>query len=220
MGGTPSTSQHSAIPGGYPEVADVTSTPIDIHPSVCLDVETQRHINLSLMEVALMTAPTFTIDHAYHLDDEYHQLNGFAYPKMVPEVKERWIAQLRSDQYTQVHGNLKKMLDFSGEYFSEPTPDAACGFCCLGVLCEIAVTDTIIEAGQQSSGVTWDWEEAQDENNIRYYDYWLYGGNEDMPPNDVYAWAGVHPEIGGYLASQNDQGSSFAEIADWIEKYL
>jgi hypothetical protein len=165
----------------------------------------------------------FTIDHTVALDDtDYHESQN--YPKMNAAVKEKWLEQLRSDTIVQATGNLKKVLeenDYESWDWTEPAPeDVKCGYCCLGVLCEIAIGDAIIEAavqGHDQDPYSWRTESSE---GTTYYDFWRYGGNEDMPPNQVYDWAGVHSEIGGYLASANDQGSSFAEIADWIEKYL
>lgn len=50
-------------------------------------------------------------------------------PKMVPEIKERWVAALRSGDYRQTKGALRD----------------SDGFCCLGVLCEITKEETGLE---------------------------------------------------------------------------
>lgn len=47
---------------------------------------------------------------------------------MKTEIKERWIQKLESGQYDQTEGELRNGL----------------GFCCLGILCEVAVEDGII----------------------------------------------------------------------------
>jgi len=44
---------------------------------------------------------------------------------MIPEIKEKWINALRSGEYEQIRGALRREE----------------GFCCLGVLCDIINTD-------------------------------------------------------------------------------
>jgi hypothetical protein len=50
-----------------------------------------------------------------------------------PDIKRRWIEALRSGEYRQTQ-----------EVLVEPDPILGDAFCCLGVLCEIAVKDGVI----------------------------------------------------------------------------
>jgi hypothetical protein len=89
-------------------------------------------------------------------------------------------------------------------------------FCCLGVLCEIAVADGVIAPAEY----------------VREEDVYRYGTRRNTLPEEVRLWAGMHTEFGnltgGYagvdhdnsLAGRNDNGDSFAEIADIIEEYV
>lgn len=58
---------------------------------------------------------------------------------MNPEIKDRWLQKLESGEYEQTTGELRNDE----------------GFCCLGVLCEVAVEDGIIcrgDSGYLSTG--------------------------------------------------------------------
>jgi hypothetical protein len=113
---------------------------------------------------------------------------------MNPEVKAAWVAALRSGEYRQGQGGLR----------------AGDEFCCLGVLCDLKGDDWI--AGH---------------NNDEVYGYSLRGVF-DMPPASVYSWAGCNlaaakVTIDGVtkpVADHNDEGATFAEIADAIEAQL
>lgn len=111
---------------------------------------------------------------------------------MNKEIKEKWVAALRSGKYRQG----KKVLNHYNE-----------SFCCLGVLCELAIEENITQK-YDDLGIT-------------------YGKLADIfyPPLEVCVWAGLfarNPEINGYrLASYNDElNKNFIEIADLIEKHL
>lgn len=53
---------------------------------------------------------------------------------MNPEIKERWVAALRSGDYKQSAGHLHRNNSF----------------CCLGVLCDLAARDGIVRAEGES----------------------------------------------------------------------
>lgn len=131
---------------------------------------------------------------------------------MNPDIKARWVQALRSGQYNQGHGLLKRRE--SNHY------------CCLGVLCDIAVQEGVA---------------AIVENETSYQDGVLYAdlqGNvsKEALPLGVAVWAGCShdPEVtvirekrdgrcyeeAENLTLLNDEGSTFAEIADWIEEQL
>lgn len=113
-------------------------------------------------------------------------------PKMNPEVKAKWLEALRSGKYKQGDSALHK-----GEQF-----------CCLGVLCDIAVQSGIVKT------------------DINHDDEVVYDGRADYLPLSVQEWAGLPNENGDYdryassLADQNDEGATFTEIADIIEKHF
>ena len=95
---------------------------------------------------------------------------------------QKWVAALRSDEYEQSKGRLRRVD----------------GFCCLGVACELAVREGIIA---EYSGV--------------------HGGLTFYP--EVMIALNLTTDAGGYgaydsaLATDNDRGLTFAEIADIIE---
>lgn len=107
-------------------------------------------------------------------------------------IKNRWVTALRSGGYEQGAGCLTRNKKF----------------CCLGVLCDLAVKDGIISAV----------EDDQDGDVIVYY-------GEDMAllPQEVMKWAGlttIGPHIGPNttLTHMNDsQRYDFNTIADAIE---
>lgn len=116
-------------------------------------------------------------------------------------IKERWVSALRSKKFPQTKEHLKDNN----------------GFCCLGVLCEIAVEDGVI-APPTKHPVTLEW---------------LYENEGGTLPPKVMEWAEINEENpyveytqdGGYfydsLSELNDAKSmTFPEIADIIEKEL
>lgn len=111
-----------------------------------------------------------------------------------------WVQALRSGSYEQGKGRLASHDD---------------KFCCLGVLCEVAVEDGLTVTKTMSAG-----------NTIRY------DRAADYPPLSVIAWLDVDdlldpvtptpPEgfpqaFGSTLDSMNDHGFTFDQIADLIE---
>lgn len=118
---------------------------------------------------------------------------------MNQEVKQKWVKALRSGKYLQGYGFLAKNDRF----------------CCLGVLCELAVLDGVIEPP-----VAEDWYG----DTVRFYGL----SNEARTlPIEVAGWAGLpsaNPVISTgtptSLAGLNDSGKSFATIADAVEELL
>jgi hypothetical protein len=123
--------------------------------------------------------------------------------KLHPELKAKWIAALRSDDYKQTKGVLCS------------TKNGERAFCCLGVL-----TDILIKENQLS--LTWNFNS----------EYFATASNA----NDSAAIA-LHPSIrkitglspngklpkphdNSALAHLNDNGYSFRQIADVIEKHF
>ena len=129
---------------------------------------------------------------------------------MNPEIKTKWLEALRSGDYRQGRNVLKQ------QHGPKDTPQ----FCCLGVLCDLAIED----------GLTVEVDEVffNEKSNTYYNDCY------ELLPEAVADWAGlpsVNPEVNIYdhevdaadlttIADLNDEGSTFAEIADVIEKEL
>lgn len=124
---------------------------------------------------------------------------------MNEEIRAEWIKRLRSGQYKQGKLRLRTSVDTMHERgMTKPN------YCCLGVLCEIAVEQGIIT-----------------------YDGHVYNSsgssNNSLLPSVVVNWAGlrsespfvVTPENESIaLVSLNDNGRSFDEIADYIENAI
>ena len=122
---------------------------------------------------------------------------------MNPTIKAEWVAALRSGEYQQGTGTLS----MDGE------------FCCLGVLTDIAVEHGVCS-----------WVSTEDGLGVN-----RSGATEtSVLPPVVMAWAGLasaNPEIDltntaisepdqHDLAHLNDDGITFAQIADLIEEQL
>jgi len=113
---------------------------------------------------------------------------------MNKEVAKLWVDALRSGEYKQGTGKLARR----GE------------FCCLGVLCELAIKNGIdLKVGKYGH---WD-------------DIITYNGADISLPDVVKEWAGMNSTSGVYgdqsgehLSDQNDRGKSFLQIADLIEE--
>ena len=110
---------------------------------------------------------------------------------MNQEIKAKWVAALRSGDYVQTEGRLKDVF----------------GHCCLGVLCEISKKEGGI-------GI---------EQNLSETD-----GDENLGAT-IQAWSGLLVADGTKvtikgkfysLAGHNDEGRTFAQIADAIEEQL
>ena len=129
---------------------------------------------------------------------------------MNSEVKEQWTAALRSGEYAQDKNYLR-----TNE-----------GYCCLGVLCELAVKANVIPEPEQLNRMAVDG---------HYYKY--SGGAYSTLPASVMLWAELddwNPKVPApdgmvedhiiddqtTLAELNDLGYTFNEIADTIEENL
>jgi len=127
---------------------------------------------------------------------------------MKAEIKEKWLEALRSGDYEQGEGGLHK-----GETF-----------CCLGVLCDIAIKEGI---GRWAPNV-----DLENENEIDLYGF--NGGECRVLPLQIQDWAGLrlsnpivrHSNVKGSnpfkkaISVVNDNYGDFDEIADLIEKQL
>lgn len=145
-------------------------------------------------------------------------------PKMNAEVKALWLEALRSGKYLQTPKMLKATSRaIFGNALEEGDPDAdKVRYCCLGVLAELA-----IEAGELDGCK----EAANRPGIFQFFAYYQHDDGtkdteshpqawETMPGWRVQNWAGLEREIDGYLATANDHGATFGQLADFIEAEL
>ena len=113
---------------------------------------------------------------------------------MKPEWKEKWVKALRSGQYAQTSGMLHS-----------ENPNGAHSYCCLGVLLDIS------DIGH-FEGPLYHLEECDAENRI------VFCGGE---LESLTGYFEVTLEQQNKLVQMNDEnGNTFAEIADYIESAL
>ena len=118
------------------------------------------------------------------------------------ENAKKWVAALRSGEFKQTQGRLRRREDH------DPSND---GFCCLGVACELFRRET-------GKGV---WRETYDR---KFYDrrffFNTYSGHSELSfvPRPVADWLGLNKTRACLeLTALNDTGESFERIADVIE---
>lgn len=134
-------------------------------------------------------------------------------PKMKPEAKALWLDALRSGDYDQTKG-----------WLAVPKEDGAVGYCCLGVLCEVAIKQGVeVPVTKSISGKALGY--GADVNNTSL-------------PREVMEWAGLplsdpvvstpesiateHLSARITLAELNDEHADFTfpVLADLIEEQL
>lgn len=122
---------------------------------------------------------------------------------MNPEIKALWLAALRSGKYRQGKGTLHNLQDDT--------------FCCLGVLCEVAVGANIVDSKPRVSGKLTGYGVTQSVSTL---------------PREVVKWAGMPDDAGSLnrsvyggardhfsLVDLNDEaGCTFEQIANVIEQ--
>lgn len=119
---------------------------------------------------------------------------------MKKEIADKWVAALRSGEYTQGRQFLHNRKENS--------------YCCLGVLCKIAQNDKV-KLNEKSERVT-------------QYHFTSFDGYEDFLPSKVQKYAemrtsdGFIQDLDFSLADMNDGNRrdpcTFDEIADFIEE--
>ena len=117
---------------------------------------------------------------------------------MKKEIKDKWVAALRSGEYQQT----KEFLATSD------------GFCCLGVLCDLYIKEH--DDPSSTRYQTW-------KNDCEFRDNLLDLHENMVLPRQVREWSGVSSSDGAInngdcLTQMNDQGMSFSDIADVIEE--
>lgn len=125
---------------------------------------------------------------------------------MNPDAKKAWVEGLRSGKYAQTNGHLhlKEALQF--------TP---AGFCCLGVLSELAVENKVGSVVSEPS--------RSNSNIIEYKstsEVYRYDSSTAFLIDEVAEWAEFPWGIVNDLMAINDNGGSFELIADLVEEYL
>lgn len=109
----------------------------------------------------------------------------------------KWVEALRSGEYQQTTKNLHDKN----------------GFCCLGVACDLY---------GKEKGIEWEAPKVQGDTGLQFI------GSEAILPSLVKEWLGLRDNGSYYytpgtkeenlgLASANDSGNTFLEIADIIE---
>lgn len=122
------------------------------------------------------------------------------------ENAQKWVNALRSGKYQQTQGHLRDKT----------------GYCCLGVACEIYLEETGRGSWQASAG-----------HNAYQYSIDPFERSHTSLPGSVRRWLGLQSASGNYLrkgalrpgsfsqrdnlATANDDGRDFEEIADIIE---
>ena len=113
---------------------------------------------------------------------------------MNAEVAAKWVAALRSGEYSQGVHHLRRGNDY----------------CCLGVLCDLFLTEHPFHPK---------WKQVYSFSKV----YFLDGSTAAIPP-DVVRWAGMKSHDGSFdslsrsLVIMNDTHSTFSQIADVIEQ--
>lgn len=109
------------------------------------------------------------------------------------ELKSRWLAALRSGEYKQGRGALR----------------VGDKYCCLGVLCNLYDSSCWVES-----------EQAKSSEQPPLYVYMLdeHGDVAFLP--DTVAIAASLFKVQAELTERNDNGETFAQIADFIEENL
>ena len=112
-----------------------------------------------------------------------------------PEFKAKWVAALRSGEFTQASDALELSKD-----------GKVIGNCCLGVGCRVL-------------GLTPDGHEQPDfmraDATVHSFD-----GTWSTLSERLLRQFGIDEDAAQYLANLNDGGTSFSEIADYIEANL
>lgn len=143
---------------------------------------------------------------------------------MNAEVKQQWLEALRSGEYKQGQEQLHK---------TGPEGDR---FCCLGVLCDLALKAGATKVAKLDQNTDYD-EETEEDVLVNAFDVWYGDANAaslavttsfEVLPEDVRKWAGLDGddpivEVDGVekcLSNLNDNGTTFEALADIIEEKL
>lgn len=120
---------------------------------------------------------------------------------MDAKLKEKWIAALRSGEYTQATHTLRKEIE---EWGSE-------GYCCLGVLCDILPKGRGEWIDDRFKFNPTAKQKFATKDNVDSY---------DLLSEVVLDYVGLDADTQEKLAGLNDGGKSFKYIASYIERYV
>jgi len=138
---------------------------------------------------------------------------------MRADIKAEWVRRLRSGDYTQGKNQLAYQ-DEKGKLHH----------CCLGVLCEMAAEDGIVDRLSAETMSTIMFRDKPIDGNYR-------SAESQILPRSVRSWAGLDTDVAAFgptdpanakrpydhrscLAEENDSGKTFAQIADLIEEHF
>lgn len=130
---------------------------------------------------------------------------------MKSDIKAEWLRRLRSGEYAQGKTRLRVT-----------TPEGEERYCCLGILCEMAVERGVIKSRPLAED-----EYSGYEGTVYAYGDGKISQSTTILPPEVIIWAGF-PHNGSLspispwtdpwdVAIRNDDGMPFSEIADFIE---
>lgn len=135
---------------------------------------------------------------------------------MTEELKAQWIAALRSGEYNQTRSALKNNE----------------GFCCLGVLCDV-IDNTRWADDNQTNGYNFELGDTRFSFNtavipseaakpLALNKMLVTIDDNIIDPDQIDLEVDSHDttRLDDYLITLNDNGKSFSEIADIIEKHL
>lgn len=129
------------------------------------------------------------------------------YPKLPKKFKAKWIKALRSGKYKQGTEYLKYIETDIDDNFKE-TKEIR--YCCLGVACEIAGAKVPYKKHDLVALPNW----GEKIRGISKLPEMLVNKEKDE-------WGCIEEKpLLSKLATMNDKGESFEQIADWIEKHL
>lgn len=131
---------------------------------------------------------------------------------MDPEIKELWLDALRSGEFKQSKGLLWGDIR---DRHDDPTGEL--GYCCLGVLCKVMGWDLHDADGRIFTGIASGPPELVGPNASAGDIISATDATDDYLVGTV---SGLTHNNRSYLASLNDNGMTFAEIADVIEREL
>lgn len=114
------------------------------------------------------------------------------------EIRNLWIAALRSGDYQQGTGNLQHIY----------SADEGYKYCCLGVLCDIAKLHGVDVPTNEEGWYTSNDPDFLLDKNVRV---WAGLNDDDGNYNPIYGGSGA-------LYRDNDNRTSFNQIADIIER--
>lgn len=129
--------------------------------------------------------------------------------KLKPERKAEWLAALRSGEYKQVTGALRKEA----------------GFCCLGVQCDLSKVADWRPVAYATGGPKFSYAAIDTAEPPFMVAAWAYEPREDRLPLAADPIVATVTRYGQFerqitLAGLNDNGASFEEIARVIEEVL